>query len=128
LDDLSQEDFDWASFSGGEPMVYAPLPSALAHTKLLGMNTAVVTNGMLLTLKRLGTIQDVTDLLVISLDGKPESHNHMRNSEKAFDTMATKLPELQGQGINFGFLFTLTQHNPEQRPSPSVDNQLAASL
>ena len=116
LDDLAREGYNWASFSGGEPMVYAPLPSVLAHAKQIGMNTAVVSNGMPLTPKRLDAIADATDLLVISLDGKPESHNHMRNSARAFDTMAEKLPGLRERGINFGFLFTLTQHNLDELP------------
>lgn len=116
LDDLVSEDYNWASFSGGEPMVYAPLPSVLSHAKQVGMNTAVVSNGMLLTPKRLDAIEQVTDLLVISLDGKPESHNRIRNSPKAFDAMTTKLPDLQARGIKFGFLFTLTQHNLDELP------------
>jgi len=116
LDDLAEENYNWASFSGGEPLVYTPLPTALAHAKRVGMNTAVVSNGMLLTPRRLDLIEEHTDLLVISLDGKPRSHNRIRNSDKAFDTMAAKLPELQARGIRFGFLFTLTQHNLDELP------------
>lgn len=116
LDDLAEENFNWASFSGGEPLVYKRLPAALAHAKRVGMHTAIVTNGMLLTPQRLDLIDRYTDLLVISLDGKPQSHNRIRNSAKAFDTMAARLPELQDRGINFGFLFTLTQHNLDELP------------
>lgn len=116
LDGLVDEDYNWASFSGGEPLVYPHLADVLGHARTLGMQTAVVTNGMLLSPTRLDAIQPVTDLLVISLDGKPAAHNHMRNSPKAFDSMAARLPELQARGIDFGFLFTLTQHNLDELP------------
>lgn len=116
LDELAAEDYNWASFSGGEPLVYPHLADVLAHARQCGMQTAVVTNGMLLSPRRLDAIQPVTDLLVISLDGKPASHNRMRNSARAFDSMAGRLPELQARGIDFGFLFTLTQHNLDELP------------
>ena len=116
LDDLAVEGFDWASFSGGEPLTYKPLPEALAHARQAGIHTSMVSNGMLMTPRRLDAIEEYIDLLVISLDGKPASHNRMRNSEKAFDAMAAKLPDLQARGINFGFLFTLTQYNLDELP------------
>ncbi len=116
LDELADEGYDWASFSGGEPLTYKALPDALAHARKVGIHTSMVSNGMLLTPRRLDTIQEHTDLLVIPLDGKPESHNRMRNSAKAFDAMATKLPDLQARGIDFGFLFTLTQYNLDELP------------
>jgi len=116
LDELAGEDYNWVSFSGGEPLMYKPLPSVLSHAKQVGMNTAVVSNGMLLTPRRLDAIRHVTDLLVISLDGTPTSHNRTRNSPNAFEAMATKLPELQARGISFGFRFTLTRHNLDELP------------
>lgn len=116
LDELAQAGYTWASFSGGEPLVYPQLGETLAHARAVGMRTGVVSNGMLLSPRRLDAIADVTDLLVISLDGKPASHNRMRNSDKAFDAMATRLPDLRERDIDFGFLFTLTQHNLDELP------------
>lgn len=116
IDGLAAEGYNWASLSGGEPMVYKALPEVLTHVKMAGMQTAVVSNGMLLTPGRLDAIEAVTDLLVISLDGRPASHNRIRNHAKAFDTMAAKLPQLRERQINFGFLFTLTQYNLDELP------------
>ena len=116
LDELAGEDYNWVSFSGGEPLLYKPLPSILSHARQGGMNTTVVTNGMLLTARRLDAIQQFTDLLMISLDGTPASHNRSRNSPYAFEAMATKLPQLQARGIRFGFRFTLTRHNLDELP------------
>ena len=75
------------------------------------MVNTVTTNGMLLDERRLAMLHGVVDLLAISLDGAPESHNRMRNSPRAFDTMVSRLSALRDSGIPFGFIFTLTQHN-----------------
>ncbi|MCB1789828.1 MAG: radical SAM protein [Gammaproteobacteria bacterium] len=116
LDELVAQGYNWASFSGGEPLAYPALADVMRHAKTIGMHTAVVSNGMLLTPQRLDAIEAVTDILVLSLDGKPASHNRMRGTPKAFDSMAARLPELRERGMAFGFLFTLTQHNLDELP------------
>lgn len=113
---LADEGYTWASFSGGEPLVYPALAEVLGHARRAGLRTGVVTNGILLSPRRLDAIAPVTDLLVISLDGRPESHDRMRNSPQAFDRMARHLGELQRRDIAFGFLFTLTRHNLDELP------------
>lgn len=116
MDDLAEEGYNWITFSGGEPMVYEPLADVLGHARCSGMNTTLVSNGMLLTGKRLDDIEKNINALVLSLDGKPDSHNDMRNSSRAFETMEKNLPELRRRGIKIGFLFTLTQHNLDELP------------
>lgn len=116
LDDLALQGYNWISFSGGEPLVYDPLARLMEHARSHHMQTSLVSNGMLLTGSRLDAIAPVTDALVISLDGKPESHNRMRNSPRAFQTMQKNLKALHAHGINFGFLFTLTQYNLDELP------------
>jgi MoaA/NifB/PqqE/SkfB family radical SAM enzyme len=75
------------------------------------MLTAVTTNGILLDGKRLEMLAGAADLVAISLDGVPESHNRMRASERAFEQMSSRLEGLRQSQIPFGFIFTLTQHN-----------------
>lgn len=116
IDGLAAQHYGWASFSGGEPLLYRPLPEVLTHARAAGMRNSIVTIGMLLTPQCLDQIQAITDLLVISLDGKPASHNQMRNHAKAFDSMAEKLPELRSRNMGFGFIFTLTQYNLDELP------------
>jgi Fe-coproporphyrin III synthase len=100
-----------ASFSGGEPILCKDLGKMLAHAKTLGMQTTVTSNGMLLSGDRLSMLEGKTDVLAISLDGAPDTHNRMRASEKAFDRMLANLPGVRQSGIPFGFIFTLTQYN-----------------
>src|SRR5690349_14177834 len=83
LSDCAAAGYHWASFSGGEPLMYPALPELLAHARSLGMQTAVATNGMLLDARRLDRLADVTDMFAISIDGVPESHNTIRGSSRA---------------------------------------------
>jgi MoaA/NifB/PqqE/SkfB family radical SAM enzyme len=111
LTDASKEKYTVAGISGGEPLLYKPLRELLEHAHQCGMITTVTSNGMLLTERRLETLRGVVDLLAISLDGGPASHNRMRASERAFEMMAARLDGVRRSGIPFGFIFTLTQHN-----------------
>jgi Fe-coproporphyrin III synthase len=111
LADASEEGYTVAGISGGEPLLYKPLRELLQHARECGMITTVTSNGMLLNERRLETLEGVVDLLAISLDGVPASHNRNRASERAFGTMAARLEGVRRSGIPFGFIFTLTLHN-----------------
>jgi Fe-coproporphyrin III synthase len=114
ISDAASEGFTVLGVSGGEPLLYKPLPEVLAHARQLGMRTTVTSNGMLFTERRLRELQPLVHLIAISLDGIPASHNRIRGSERAFETMQTYLPMLRASGIDFGFIFTLTQHNLDE--------------
>jgi len=103
-----------ASFSGGEPLLYPHLRELLVHAHECGMLTTVTTNGMLLDERRLAALAGAADLVAISVDGMPESHNKIRASPLAFDGMASRLCALRSSGIPFGFIFTLTQYNLDE--------------
>lgn len=106
-----EEAYRVASFSGGEPLLYGFLPELLRCAKELGMRTTVTTNGMLLHRRKVEAIAGLADLLAISLDGVPETHNWMRGSERAFADMVAGVAEVRACRLPFGFIFTLTQHN-----------------
>ena len=97
--------------SGGEPLMYRPLPGILRTAHELGLITTVTSNGMLLTERQLERLEPHVDLIAISLDGDPQSHAEMRASPRAYRTMEARLPALRASGIPFGFIFTLTMHN-----------------
>jgi MoaA/NifB/PqqE/SkfB family radical SAM enzyme len=91
--------------------MYRPLRAVLETAHLCGMVTTVTSNGILLTARNLERLTGVTDLLAISLDGVPESHNRIRNSDRAFELMSSRLDEVRASEIPFGFIFTLTRYN-----------------
>jgi MoaA/NifB/PqqE/SkfB family radical SAM enzyme len=111
IDDAREQGYTLANVSGGEPLLYKQLRALLDHARQCGMLTTVTSNGMLLDERRLETLHGVVDVLAISLDGVPASHNAMRASERAFETMLSRLDSVRQSGIPFGFIFTLTQHN-----------------
>jgi MoaA/NifB/PqqE/SkfB family radical SAM enzyme len=112
--DARSQGYGVASFSGGEPVLYPHLGRLLRHAKELGMRTTVTSNGMLLTGARLTMLAGYTDVLAISLDGVPDSHNRMRACDQAFDRMQANLEGVRKSGIDFGFIFTLTQYNVDE--------------
>jgi MoaA/NifB/PqqE/SkfB family radical SAM enzyme len=97
--------------SGGEPLLYRPLPDLLRAARAAGMRTTVTSNGMLLTQRRLAELAGLVDVLALSLDGTPETHVAMRQDPRAFRDLERRLPALRDSGIPFGFIVTLTQHN-----------------
>lgn len=109
--DAASLGFRVLAVSGGEPLLYAPLPHILRAAHEHGLATTVTTNGMLLDKRRLAMLRDDADLIAISLDGIADSHNTMRGSERAFPDMLRRLEAVRATGIPFGFIFTLTFHN-----------------
>lgn len=116
LDDAQTEGYTVTGFSGGEPLLYKPLPEILEHAGTLGFFRTVTSNGMLLDERRLELLAGRVELLAISLDGIPESHNQVRGHERAFETMVRRLEGVRASGIPFGFIFTLTQYNLDELP------------
>jgi MoaA/NifB/PqqE/SkfB family radical SAM enzyme len=78
------------------------------------MTATVTTNGMLLNAERADMLRREADLVAISLDGPPESHNRMRNNSRAFEQMAAGVDHLRRAGVPFGFIFTLTFYNLDE--------------
>ena len=97
--------------SGGEPLLYKPLPELLAAARRLGLLTTVTSNGMLLTPRRFDPIAGLVDVLAISIDGRPAEHDEIRRREGAFARTIGNLEVVRASGVPFGFIFTLTQYN-----------------
>lgn len=97
--------------SGGEPLLYPELPSLLRTARDVGMRTTVTTNGMLLTERRLSELAPLTDVLAISLDGHPDSHNRLRGNPRAFGVLDRRMKAVERSGIPCAFITTLTLEN-----------------
>lgn len=114
LDDAAALGYSVLSVSGGEPLLYRPLLELLDHARGIGMRTTVTTNGLLLSERRLGELAGRVDVLAISVDGRPQTHDVMRNSPGAFAKLESRLPHVARSGISFGFITTLTQSNVDE--------------
>ena len=80
ISDARTEGYTVVSFSGGEPLLYKPIWDLLEYAHQCQMLTSVASNGMLLNEQRLEKLHGRVDLLAISLDGMPTSHNMIRNT------------------------------------------------
>lgn len=110
----ADEGYRVLSLSGGEPLLYGGSPALLRRAHERGMSTTLTTNGTLLRPRFLEPVAEHLDLLAISLDGVPESHDRMRAHPKAFELLRTGLAEVHRLGLPFGLIFTLTQHNVDE--------------
>lgn len=111
VSDAATLGYDVLAVSGGEPLLFPGLLPLLRHARELGMRTAVTTNGLLLTTRRLSELKGLVDVLAVSLDGRPETHEWIRGDRRAYSQMARRLPAIRESGISFGFITTLTMHN-----------------
>ena len=111
LEDAARLGYRQLAVSGGEPLLYKPLPRLLALAKSLGMISTLTTNGMLATPAAWGALAPFVDVAAISIDGTPQEHDTIRRRRGAFSKTIDNLDAIRSSGVPFGFIFTLTQHN-----------------
>jgi MoaA/NifB/PqqE/SkfB family radical SAM enzyme len=116
IEDAAAIGYGAVAFSGGEPLIYPGLTTALTRAKALGVITSLTTNGTLLDRARVDELRDLVDVLAVSLDGPPNLHNRMRGSSTAFDRMLSGVANAQAAGIRIGFIHTLTRESWEHLP------------
>ena len=104
------------ALSGGEPQLHSDLPLLLSLLRAEGIRITLLTAGLLLE-SGAETIVNAVDDVIVSLDGPPEVHDHIRRVPRAFATLqcgVERLRELRPelpisarstvQKQNFGFL------------------------
>jgi MoaA/NifB/PqqE/SkfB family radical SAM enzyme len=99
--------YNVVSLSGGEPFLYGELEQLVTASRSLGYFNSVTTNGMLLQSQRARRILRQLDLVAVSVDGKPEAHDNMRNQQGAFGHMLEGLAVLKDSIEKFGLIHTL---------------------
>ena len=120
---LKNPDWNWISFTGGEPFLKDNFKEILVDSVSLckDLHTlSMPTNGYL-TEKIVKTVQEVLDetpissfMVTISLDGRKEVHDRLRGRDGAFDhALATfqKLREIRDPRFDVHFEFTASEFN-----------------
>lgn len=95
------------SLSGGEPFLYVELEELVMNAHRSGYFNSVTTNGMLLQSQRAQRILKHFDLVAISVDGKPEAHDYLRNQQGAFARMLEGVQIVKESVAKYGFIHTL---------------------
>jgi Fe-coproporphyrin III synthase len=106
MEELAEVGYNVISLSGGEPFLYRSLEELLTNTRRLGYFNSVTTNAMLLSTDRAKRILKQANLIAVSIDGKSEQHDYIRNFEGAFDKMKSGVEIVKDNVPNFGFIHT----------------------
>lgn len=105
LDDARAAGYEVAAFSGGEPFLYEALPEIVAHARGLGFVTTCVTNGTVAG-ARFERAATSFDALAVSVDGRPDEHDRLRDSPRAFASTRRGLGTLRRLAVSFGIAHT----------------------
>ncbi|HPE29372.1 MAG TPA: radical SAM protein [Candidatus Mcinerneyibacteriales bacterium] len=104
----------FVDFTGGEPLLYEPLPELLKTAKELGFKTSVTTNTLLYP-RRAEEIAGLVDFLLFSLDGTREFHDRNRGIA-AYDRVLESLDKARSLGEWPDLLMTVTHDNIKMIP------------
>jgi MoaA/NifB/PqqE/SkfB family radical SAM enzyme len=94
------------NLSGGEPLIDPNVRRWIEAARAAGMQTQLVTNGMLVTADLARWIARDVDLVAVSIDGPPPRHNALRGSAAAFEGMERGVDLLAQAGARFGLIHT----------------------
>jgi MoaA/NifB/PqqE/SkfB family radical SAM enzyme len=111
LGHLRGEGYENVSISGGEPLVYRGLDRLAAAAAHQGYRVHLITNGVLLSATRLGTLRQHVDLIGVSLDGSEATHNQVRGRHDAFQNAVRALRLLADSGVPFGIVYGVSAHS-----------------
>lgn len=111
MEELAAFGYNAVALSGGEPFLYRSLEDLLRFTHSIGFFNSVTTNAMLLGSDRAKKVLSQTDLVAISVDGKPEQHDKLRNFDGAFKKMEEGVAIVKDNVDYFGFIHTLFPGN-----------------
>jgi MoaA/NifB/PqqE/SkfB family radical SAM enzyme len=113
LDQLARLGTTIVTFSGGEPLLHPELDRLIAHVRSRGIIAGMITNGYLLTAKRVQELNDAgLDHMQISIDNvKPDDVS--KKSLKVLDKKLQILREHALFHVNINSVLGGGIHNPE---------------
>ncbi len=81
-------------FSGGEPLLHPEFNAAAGVFRDAGIGVMLLSNGLLLE-RKAGDIVDTSRHVIVSLDGTPEIHDHVRGVDGAFRRLEAGITRLR---------------------------------
>ena len=116
LEVLKNEGYEVLSLSGGEPLLYTGLEVVIQAANALGFRINLITNGTPVNGRTLDFIEQYVDLVAISMDGAPETHNRMRRNRQAFHFVERAIFRLRERYIKFGLAFCVSNASLSEMP------------
>lgn len=115
LEVLRAEGYAQVSFSGGEPLVYAPLRTVVERARALGYRVTMISNGLLAT-DRNDAVLEQLDGMAISFDGLEATHNAIRGRADAFRRACAALERLAAKGLPVAAAISLARNSIPELP------------
>jgi MoaA/NifB/PqqE/SkfB family radical SAM enzyme len=84
----------WVVFTGGEPQMNSQLCSLAQMVRAEGIRVTMLTAGLLLE-SQAESVAAVMDDVIVSLDGPPTVHDHIRRVPQAFERLAAGVTALR---------------------------------
>jgi len=113
---LRDEGFSVVSVSGGEPLIYPRFDELVTLSHDLGYKINFITNGTLLSERRIASWAERVSLVGVSLDGAPAQHDRIRGRAGAFKKVARNVKLLRDQGVPFAISYCATRDNLQDLP------------
>lgn len=85
----------WIYIWGGEPFLYPDLLPLMRYMKEKGLTISVVTNGTLLVRHTEELVEIGCDVLMVSIDGRRDTHDNIRGVKGAFDQTLAGIKAIQ---------------------------------
>lgn len=97
LEELAAEGLEKITFLGGEPFLHPDLCAMAEHARKSGLQTAVVTNGTVITqaIAEKVVCDELFDILIFSLDGPQSVHDRIRGRNGIFKASTDNIRFIQ---------------------------------
>ena len=117
LDDVAADgERPMVVLTGGEPLIRRDLEDIVAHGAQLGLAMVVGTNGMMLTERRVASLQRAgllgAGISVDSLDA--DKHDKFRGRPGAWQKTMSGIEQCRRQGLSFQIHFSVTDDNADE--------------
>ena len=102
------------TFSGGEPLMNPDLDEILTHAFTIGLDTTILSNGILWTEERIHRLAPYISQIQISIDGFDESSNAKIRGKGHFDRIVHSVILFANIGVRTSVATTFTFQNLQQ--------------
>lgn len=113
---LRAEGYEVLSLSGGEPLLYSHFKEVASAAVANGFRVNLITNGAPVGGHLLKFISENVNLVAVSLDGGPDTHNDLRGDPQAFARAERALDRLSKCDVKYGIAFCVSRESLADMP------------
>ena len=111
VDQLANMEKEAVFLSGGEIFTHKKIREILMQLFKKGIGAATITNGQNISYTNIDAIKDSQLKIAISLDGKEEIHNSIRNNKNAFKATEMAIDLCLRQGVEIALICSVAREN-----------------